>query len=415
MSIFDNIKMALEGLKLNKMRSFLTMLGIIIGIASVIAILTIGQAMTRTVSEGFDSFSKNLVDVMLYPKDGYDWVDISQRDFFTTQDVENVKRVMQSSIESAVIQTVSLSGRIKPESGSELQVNVNSMSNGAEKINNLTMLTGRFYTQEDVEAYRDVCVISDTVAQKVFGGYAEALGQDVEVTTGNGIYVYRCVGVYKNEPISFGAFGGQDDVTTLYIPYNVGARDHGGGNETFTSFVVVTRNNEQVGTTATNIEKYFNEGKYADNEITTVSAETLDSQLQQINDVMNNVQLAIGGIAAISLLVGGIGVMNILLVSVTERTREIGVRKALGATARDIRGQFITESIIICIIGGIIGVLLGGALGYFASNLMGKGTLPDLFSIVLAVGFSMSIGIFFGYYPANKAAKLNPIDALRYE
>lgn len=134
-----------------------------------------------------------------------------------------------------------------------------------------------------------------------------------------------------------------------------------------------------------------------------------------MNNAMSSIQVAIGAIAAISLLVGGIGVMNILLVSVTERTKEIGIRKALGATRSDIRKQFIIESIIICIIGGFFGIVLGTVIGLIGSNLLNAMTLPSVKSIIIAVGFSMLIGIFFGYYPANKAAKMNPIDALRYE
>ncbi|SMB93288.1 putative ABC transport system permease protein [Peptoniphilus asaccharolyticus DSM 20463] len=416
MNILENIKMALEGLKLNKMRSFLTMLGIIIGIASVIAILTIGQAMSKSVADGFDKLNKNMFQVKLKPREGYNWYDIQERDYFKPEDTELIKQRFGNFIKFIVIQGNGKSAKIKTEQGKNLKVNINSSTEGAKEIQKLKMLTGEFYNEEDVQAYRDVCIISDKVAQGLFGGYSEALGKEVEVDTGSGIYVYRCKGVYKNEVVNFGAFGGQnEDSTVLYIPYTVGVRDFENNDQTFMSFTVITNRAEDIDSVSKEIEKYFNENKFLENEAVQAEAKSIDSELQQITSIMSNVKLAIGGIAAISLLVGGIGVMNILLVSVTERTREIGVRKALGATSKDIRGQFITESIIICIIGGIIGVLLGGLLGYFASSLMKLPTLPNIFSIAIAVGFSMSIGIFFGYYPANKAAKLNPIDALRYE
>ena len=163
------------------------------------------------------------------------------------------------------------------------------------------------------------------------------------------------------------------------------------------------------------IDTFLNTNYYKDNDAVMVETSTIKSQLSEINNVMGNISMAIGGIAAISLLVGDIGVMNILLVSVTERTREIGIRKALGATNIDISLQFIIESMIICIIGGIIGMLLGVAAGYAASVFIKSPTFPSVLAMIVAVSFSMFIGIFFGYYPANKAAMLNPIDALRHE
>ena len=154
---------------------------------------------------------------------------------------------------------------------------------------------------------------------------------------------------------------------------------------------------------------------YRTNENYTVTAISMDSMISSVNSMMNTLSVAIAVIAAISLLVGGIGVMNIMLVSVTERTREIGTRKAIGATNGNIRMQFVVESVIICSIGGVIGILFGGVLGYVGSTLIGAPAVPKLSYILLAVGFSMAIGIFFGYYPANKAAKMDPVEALRYE
>ncbi len=163
-----------------------------------------------------------------------------------------------------------------------------------------------------------------------------------------------------------------------------------------------------------NIQSFF--GKYysADSKY-TVSANSMESMLSTMTDMLSTVQTAIAAIAAISLLVGGIGVMNIMLVSVTERTREIGTRKALGARSSAIRAQFIVESMIICLIGGIIGVVLGIGLGMVGANILNSPATASVPAIILAVGFSMVIGVFFGYYPASKAAKLDPIEALRYE
>jgi len=162
------------------------------------------------------------------------------------------------------------------------------------------------------------------------------------------------------------------------------------------------------------MEEFFNK-YYTNNDEYHVSAMSMESMLDSLNTMMSTISIALSVIAGISLLVGGIGVMNIMLVSVTERTREIGTRKALGATNRNIQVQFVTESMIVCLIGGAIGILLGAVVGLIGSSLIGAASLPTFSSIVLAVGFSLAIGVFFGYYPANKAAKLDPIEALRYE
>jgi putative ABC transport system permease protein len=165
---------------------------------------------------------------------------------------------------------------------------------------------------------------------------------------------------------------------------------------------------------ATQIETYMSQ-YYLENDDYEISTSTMTSMMESMNDMISTVSLAIAFIAGISLLVGGIGVMNIMLVSITERTREIGTRKALGAKNSSIRLQFIIESVILCLVGGILGIILGFALGAIASNILGYSASVPVMSVIVSVGFSMIIGVFFGYYPANKAAKMNPIEALRYE
>ena len=182
---------------------------------------------------------------------------------------------------------------------------------------------------------------------------------------------------------------------------------------TFTDIMISAKNSESVSKVEKEAKRYFLE-QYRSNTDWKVETQAVQSALEESNSMMKMLSLAIAVIGGISLLVGGIGVMNIMLVSVTERTREIGVRKALGATNNNIRLQFITESMIVCMIGGIIGVLIGGGFGYFASSFIHEAKFPSLTSVLVSVSFSMAIGIFFGYYPANKAAKLDPIEALRY-
>jgi putative ABC transport system permease protein len=187
------------------------------------------------------------------------------------------------------------------------------------------------------------------------------------------------------------------------------------GNNGSQSVTIVTKPGSDSIAFANTIEDYFNDVFYVKNQNYQISAFSMEDMMQTMMDMMATLEIAISAIAAISLLVGGIGVMNIMLVSITERTREIGTRKALGATNGEIRMQFIIEAIIICLTGGLIGIGVGVLIGVAGASLLGFPASPSPFAILLATGFSTVIGLFFGYYPANKAAKMDPIDALRYE
>ena len=417
MGILENIKIAFSGLLLNKMRSFLTMLGIIIGISSVIAIVTIGKALSDSVEQGFSQIGNTTIEVSVRPKD--DFEDITSDDMIPRSEIERFKELNPDKIDSVTINGSIVSGTIKDERKTS-NVRIYPTTPGAKSVFSIKMLSGSFLSDEDEEKSKEVAVISDKVVEDIYNDKIEdALGSEIEVDTGDSLRVYRVIGIYKYEPMSMGVFGGQseNDPTSLYIPLEVGNKQLSSGEDTdrYMHFMLSAKDREELSDLEKEVEKFFNEGILKDRENVEVKANSVESFASQVNQTMGTIKLAIGGIAAISLLVGGIGVMNILLVSVTERTREIGIRKALGATNKDIRLQFIIESIIICIIGGVIGILLGTVLGYGASILLKAKTLPSIGSIIVAVGFSMAIGIFFGYYPANKAAKLDPIDALRYE
>ena len=393
------------------------MLGIIIGISSVIAIVTIGKALSDSVEQGFSQIGNTTIEVMVRPKD--DFEDMTSDDFIPRSEIEKFMELNPDKIDSVTINGSIVSGTIKDERKTS-NVRIYSTTPGAKSVFSIKMLSGSFLTDEDEEKSKEVAVISDKVVEDIFNDKIEdALGSEIEVDTGGSLRVYRVIGIYKYEPMSMGVFGGEseDDPTSVYIPLGVGNMQFSDGEDTdkYMYFMLSAKDREGLSDLEKEIEKFFNEGILKDRENVEVRANSVESFASQVNQTMGTIKLAIGGIAAISLLVGGIGVMNILLVSVTERTREIGIRKALGATNKDIRLQFIIESIIICIIGGVIGILLGTALGYGASILLKTKTLPSISSIIVAVGFSMAIGIFFGYYPANKAAKLDPIDALRYE
>lgn len=419
MNLIENIKIALEGLRLNKLRTFLTMLGIIIGISSVIAIVTIGDAMTNSVSQGFDSFGNNLIAIVVRPTEGFEWAGLNSRDNFPLSSVEEVKERFGNRIDEIVIHGASSAGTAVRSRDSS-SVNISSTSPGEVTSKGIEMVRGRFLEDEDINSQKEVIVISDVVVEDIFNNdYDRVLGNEIQINTSSGNNYYTIVGVYKHEPISFGGIPSDimGSTTPAYIPYTLGNSQYGSVDtaDTLNSFDVLASSRTDVESLGQDISDFYNEYYYYSNNNAEVSYRSLESQLAQINEIMGTISLAIGGIAAISLLVGGIGVMNILLVSVTERTREIGIRKALGATNTDIQGQFIIESIIICLIGGFIGIVLGGVFGYAASFLLDTPTQPSIPSIIIAFVFSMIIGVFFGYYPASKAAKLNPIDALRYE
>lgn len=239
----------------------------------------------------------------------------------------------------------------------------------------------------------------------------------VSVGQSNTLQTFYIVGVYKYTEDSYASMFGSssdDDIqTTIYIPIRT-AKAIAGAAEGWQSLTAVAAADADVSSFVNTVGNYF-ASYYTYNDSWTVSASSLSSLLDSMTEMLASVSLGISAIAAISLLVGGIGVMNIMMVSVTERTREIGTRKALGAPGSAIRMQFITESVILCLIGGAIGILLGIAAGLGLSAAMQVSGKPSLASILVAFGFSMAIGVFFGYYPANKAARLDPIEALRYE
>ncbi len=405
MNFKECFKSSIRNVFANKMRTFLTMLGIIIGISSGIIIVSIGNGSQAAIEEEFESFSAGAVTISINTSS-----DISQSDLFTIDDKEIIE-----GVEGVKAVSMTISGQsswIKLSDPSETtNASVTGVTSGYKYVENPTMLYGRFVSDNDVYMQNAVCVINDTTAIKIFGEASEAvLGEKITVKTWRGSRKYKVVGIMENTGADITEELNNENADTVILPITTAQRLY--STKTMTSFSVIptdANDSEAVGDAviAAISEKRGTEDKYRVRD----TSDMVDS----INSILSYVTLFISFVAGISLLVGGIGVMNIMMVTVTERTREIGIRKAIGAKNADIRIQFLMEAIILTGLGGLIGLILGFAGAYGVGAIVDITPVISPVSIAVAVGISMIIGIVFGVSPANKAARLDPIDALRYD
>ncbi len=418
MNFKENIRLAWEGIRAGKMRAFLTMLGIIIGIASVIGILTLGDGLTSSINSEMSNLGATNIYITLQSKNTKNQGGMRsylESDLISDEMIDDLRTRYSRYIDYVSLSVSLANGSAKD---GELYANVALTGVNDEYVsaNDLEMLRGRAIDKDDIDGNEMCAVVSDKLVKKMFGGdESKALGSDISVYTSFDIYTFRIVGVYKYEQtmMNMTMLADEDVSTDVYIPIST-AKKLAGAPDGYSMITITASPNVDSANFANVATGYLNK-YYEDNQNFKVMSISMESMLTAVDSMMDTVNIAIAVIAGISLLVGGIGVMNIMLVSVTERTREIGTRKAIGATNGAIRIQFVTESVIICLIGGVIGIILGALLGYFGAYLLGVVAFPTLSHIAIAVGFSMAIGVFFGYYPANKAAKLDPIEALRYE
>lgn len=410
--LIENIRLALSSIKANKKRSFLTMLGIIIGIGSVIAIMTVGNSLTASTTSSMESLGLNNIEVYIYEE--Y----TGEGDGFTGSYPTFSEEVLRGLVDSysdkidGISVTESVGDATIRSASSKLKASLIGVSAGYFKANSYTLLAGNFLSKSNYENANKTIMISDKVAESVFGSNDAAIGEQIELEVNNSYSEYTVVGVYEyKEDTSYGVSSGQI-VTSAFIPLKTAQNQT--HNQDISGFTVVASSGTDTTQLAEDVKTYLNAHMDIPDEL-QLDAYSMQSMVEETQTVLKQITLAISLIAGIALLVGGIGVMNIMTVSVTERTREIGTRKALGAENGHIMMQFITEAVILCLVGGLIGVAFGVAIGMIASHIMGYPTTVSVISILVSVGFSMAVGLFFGYYPARNAAKMNPIDALRYE
>lgn len=430
MLVWENILLAFHSLRANKMRSLLTMLGIIIGIASVIAIMTLGDSISSSVTDSMASMGANNITMGVRQKSsgaettesgmtfsfGPRMTQLTKDDYITEEMLNDLAFRYEDKIEG-----FSLSENVGSGTARQGALYANVSAVGVNEANledaGLTLLTGRLLTARDQQEARRVVMASDVLVEQIFeGNNRNAIGKTLDVLFDDRYYSYTIVGVYEYEEsdMGFTSSSDEDTETTLYMPLQT-ARKQTHNTSGYSQLTILTASDVSASEFGAEAENYMNRRWYGNNESFEINAMSMESVIESMMEMLSTISLAIAAIAGISLLVGGIGVMNIMLVSITERTKEIGTRKALGAANGSIRLQFIMEAVVICLVGGVVGILLGIGIAAVITNFMGYAVSPSIPGIVLSVSFSVFIGIFFGYYPANKAAKMNPIEALRYE
>ena len=399
------ISMAFKAIAGNKIRAFLTMLGVIIGVVSVTVLIAIGQGTTSVVTDSISSMGTNLLTVSIQTRR------VGMFGFGDSGRSNNARGTVILKLADIValeeeesIQSVSpvVSGSLTVKAGStNTTASIMGVLPAYENIVNQYVQSGRYIIDADVDNRSAVCVIGPDLAEDLFGN-TNVVGNTLHIDGRK----FQIVGVLESKGTSMS--GSADE--TLILPFTLAQRML--DSTTISSIYISATDSAAVDEAQTVFENFLYK-KYQDDSTYSVMNQT--QMLEMINETTGTLSLMLGGIAGISLLVGGIGIMNIMLVSVTERTREIGIRKAIGAKRRNILMQFLIESVVISGLGGLLGLALGYLLMQALSGVLGMELTMSLGVAQLAIGFSMGVGVIFGLYPANKASKLRPIEALHYD
>jgi putative ABC transport system permease protein len=417
MNLIESMRVAFRGLAANKMRSILTMLGIIIGVASVIALLSLGQGVTASVTQQIQGIGSNLI--IISPGSTSSSGVRTAQGSAVTLTYEDAQALSDPELAPDIVGVAPQFGSFGQlvYSSQNVNVQVTGVTPDYETVRNMPVAEGSFITQEQLDSLSRVVILGANTAVNLFGE-ADPVGQEIKINRS----AFQVIGVLEAKGGS--GMASQDDlalvpITTAQRRLFGGQRATGTGSRVGTIFVSAAGETQVDAAIAeiTAILRDRHKITYQTDDFTVTSQKDI---LKVFDQIMGLLTAFLGAIAAISLLVGGIGIMNIMLVSVTERTREIGIRKAVGAKRRDVLMQFLVEAIVLSFVGGVGGILLGWGMGQGvnalkigAPNPLVTVVTPD--AVALAVGFSVAVGLFFGIYPATRAASLRPIDALRYE